>query len=93
MPTRTDTAATDRFPTDTTGLPACQKSEVTKLQDDATFELEIAPVSKQIGDASVRMLAYNGSIPGPTLQVPQHSEVVDRAVVGEHPHGRIADLL
>ena len=29
----------------------------------------IAPVAKQIGDATVRMLAYNGSVPGPTLRV------------------------
>ena len=41
----------------------------------ATFELRIAPVAKQLGDATVRMLAYNGSIPGPTLKVPQGSEV------------------
>ena len=40
------------------------------------FDLEIAPVVKQLGDATVRMLAYNGSIPGPTLKVPQGSEVV-----------------
>jgi len=30
---------------------------------------------KQIGDATVRMLAYNGSIPGPTLKVQQGSEI------------------
>jgi FtsP/CotA-like multicopper oxidase with cupredoxin domain len=75
MTTRTETAAADRFPTDTTGLATCRRSEVIELDDGATFELEIAPVSKQIGDATVRMLAYNGSIPGPTLQVPQNSEV------------------
>src|SRR6187397_1139343 len=31
---------------------------------------------KRLGDATVRMLAYNGSVPGPTLQVQQGSEVV-----------------
>ena len=36
---------------------------------------EIAPVRKQIGDASVRMLAYNGSVPGPTLRVPQDATI------------------
>ena len=59
----------------TTGLPDCRRSEVVELEDGATFELAIAPVSKRIGDATVRMLAYNGSIPGPTLQVPQDSEI------------------
>ena len=38
--------------------------------------LRIAPVAKRIGDATVRMLAYNGSIPGPTLKVPEGAEVV-----------------
>jgi FtsP/CotA-like multicopper oxidase with cupredoxin domain len=36
-------------------------------------------VTKQIGDATVRMLAYNGSIPGPTLRVRQGTEVVVNA--------------
>ena len=31
---------------------------------------------KQLGDDTVRMLGYNGSIPGPTLRVRQGSEVV-----------------
>lgn len=30
---------------------------------------------KRLGEAVVRMLAYNGSIPGPTLRVSQGSEV------------------
>jgi FtsP/CotA-like multicopper oxidase with cupredoxin domain len=33
-------------------------------------------VAKQLGDTTVRMLGYNGSIPGPTLKVQQGSEVV-----------------
>ena len=32
-------------------------------------------MSKRIGDATVRMLAYNGSIPGPTLRVAQGSQI------------------
>ena len=39
------------------------------------FELRIAPVANQLGDDRVRMLAYNGSIPGPTLRVRQGSEI------------------
>jgi hypothetical protein len=30
---------------------------------------KIAPVPKRIGDATVAMLAYSGSIPDPTLNV------------------------
>ena len=46
------------------------------MSDGDVFELRIAPVTKQLGDATVRMLAYNGSIPGPTLRVREGSEIV-----------------
>ena len=49
---------------------------MVELGDGDEFELRIAPVAKQLGEATVRMLAYNGSIPGPTLKVKQGSEVV-----------------
>jgi len=71
----TEHAAPSSFPTDPTGLAPCRPSEVVDLSDGETFELEIAPVAKRLGDATVRMLAYNGSIPGPTLRVAQGSEV------------------
>jgi FtsP/CotA-like multicopper oxidase with cupredoxin domain len=41
------------------------------FDDGAAFDLRIAPILKPIGDATVRMLAYNGSVPGPTLRVRQ----------------------
>jgi FtsP/CotA-like multicopper oxidase with cupredoxin domain len=66
---------TDRFPSDPTGLPAASRSEVVDLADGDVFELRIAAVTKQLGEATVRMLAYNGSIPGPTLKIAQGSEV------------------
>src|SRR5437588_1028405 len=66
----------DQFPTDTAGLPEARVSEVIELGDSDRYELTIAPVAKQIGDATVRMLAYNGSIPGPTLRVREGAEIV-----------------
>jgi DNA-directed RNA polymerase subunit RPC12/RpoP len=33
-------------------------------------------VAKRLGEAMVRMLGYNGSIPGPTLTVRQGSEII-----------------
>ena len=75
MQHHTETAPPDHFPTDTTGLPACRRPEILELADGAALDLEIAPVAKQLGDATVRMLSYNGSIPGPTLKVAQGSEV------------------
>src|ERR671911_908880 len=65
----------DHFPTDVTGLPDARSPELVELSDGDRFDVRIAPVAKRLGDATVRMLAYNGSIPGPTLRVPERSEV------------------
>jgi FtsP/CotA-like multicopper oxidase with cupredoxin domain len=69
-------ATPHHFPTDVTGLPEAHASELVELADGDQFDLRIEPVAKRLGDATVRMLAYNGSIPGPTLKVQQGSEVV-----------------
>jgi FtsP/CotA-like multicopper oxidase with cupredoxin domain len=65
----------DHFPTDVEGLPQARSPELVELSDGDRFELRIAPVAKPLGDATVRMLAYNGSIPGPTLRVREGSEI------------------
>ncbi len=65
--------AIEQLSSTTEGLPEARPSEVIELSDGDEVDLEIAPVKKQIGDASVRMLAYNGSVPGPTLKLPQDS--------------------
>ena len=72
-------STTDRFPTDTAGLPEARPSELVELNDGDEFNLRIVPVAKRIGDATVRMLGYNGSIPGPTLRVREGSEIVVHA--------------
>jgi FtsP/CotA-like multicopper oxidase with cupredoxin domain len=69
-------SSTEKFPRDTTGLPTTSPTEVVELADGDRFTLRIGPVAKRIGDATVRMLAYNGSIPGPTLRVPEGAEVL-----------------
>ena len=66
---------TNLFPTDTAGLTDAVASETVELLQDAEFRLEIGPVRKRLGDHTVRMLGYNGSIPGPTLRVPEGSEI------------------
>ena len=63
------------FPTDTTGLPRAVAPSVVELADGDTTDLHIAPVVKRVGDADVRMLAYSGSIPGPTLKIPEGATV------------------
>lgn len=66
---------TDMWPRDTEGLPGAVPPEVVELADGDALDLEIAPVAKRLGDATVRMLAYNRSIPGPTLKVAEGSTV------------------
>jgi FtsP/CotA-like multicopper oxidase with cupredoxin domain len=69
-------AQTIEFPRETEGLPEARKAELVELADGDEFELEIMPVKKRIGDATVRMLTYNGSVPGPTLKVPQGATII-----------------
>jgi len=64
------------FPTDPTGLPEATTPQTLELADGDTVDLRVAPVAKRLGDSTVRMLGYNGSIPGPTLHVQQGSEVI-----------------
>ena len=65
------------FPTDPSGLPEATRPELVELADGGHLDLRVAPVAKRLGDTTVRMLGYNGSIPGPTLKVQQDSEVVE----------------
>ena len=66
----------DTFPTGTTGLAPSVETPVVELADGDELDLTIAPVTKEIGGSTLRMLAYNGSVPGPTLRVKQGSEIV-----------------
>jgi FtsP/CotA-like multicopper oxidase with cupredoxin domain len=70
------TTISDPFPTETSGLPTARPSEWLELADGDVLDLRIGPVAKHLGDTTVRMLAYNGSVPGPVLRVQQHSTLV-----------------
>jgi FtsP/CotA-like multicopper oxidase with cupredoxin domain len=77
MHTHSDTGpAVEPFPTDPADLALATDPDTVEIADGGAFDLRIAPVKKQLGDATVRMLAYNGSVPGPTLKVTQGSEVI-----------------
>ena len=66
----------DSFPTDPAGLSEASPPQLLELAEGDTLHLHVAPVAKRLGDTTVRMLGYNGSIPGPTLMVAQGTEVV-----------------
>lgn len=63
------------FSTNTNNLPVAQESQVVELKDGDTYNLTAAIVRKEIGNSEVKMLAYNGMIPGPVIKVPQGAEV------------------
>ena len=72
--------SSDLFPTETAGLPPARSPEWLELADGDALDLRIGPVAKQLGESTVRMLAYNGSIPGPVLHVQQGSTLVVNVV-------------
>jgi FtsP/CotA-like multicopper oxidase with cupredoxin domain len=76
--THETTEPTGRFPQDPSGLPAAEPTPDVVLADGDRLDLRIAPVAQRIGDVVIRRLAYNGSVPGPTLHVKQGSEIVVR---------------
>src|SRR3954454_2103195 len=66
------------FSTETGGWPGVHRPQVHRLADGDLYGLSIGPVRKTLRgdpDAELRMLAYNGSIPGPTLRVPQGARI------------------
>jgi FtsP/CotA-like multicopper oxidase with cupredoxin domain len=71
-----DAQATESFPTDPSGLPQAGRPQLLELASGDTLDLRVGPVAKRLGDTTVRMLGYNGSIPGPTLKVQQGSEII-----------------
>lgn len=66
---------TGTFSAEIKGLAEAKSSSVVELRDGDTYSLEASIVQKTINGQPVKMLAYNGSIPGPLLKVKQGSEV------------------
>lgn len=76
-----------------TSLSLATTTETVVLGDGDSYTLTASMVRKTINGHDVRMLAYNGSIPGPTIKVPQgataHIHFVNNIDVGStiHSHG------
>lgn len=56
-------------------IPTATASSIVELTDGAVFDLEAGFVQKEINGEIFEMLAYNGSIPGPTIKVNQGSTI------------------
>lgn len=57
------------------GLPDAQPSRIIEAGPGDTVRMKVQWVAKWIAGRKVRMLGYDGSIPGPTLKVPQGATI------------------
>jgi FtsP/CotA-like multicopper oxidase with cupredoxin domain len=73
--TTQDIAAKPYSSADVSGLPNAQVTQVVELKNGDTYDLTASYVQKTIRGTTYRMLAYNGSIPGPLIKIAQGSEV------------------
>ncbi len=68
-------------------------SNLVILNDGATYDMKVSEVKKDINGKMLPMLAYNSSIPGPTIQVQQNSTIHIKLTnnlnmaTTLHPHG------
>ena len=65
----------DLFATKTAGLPEAARPGLIRLHDGGRLDLRIGAVRKSLGGTELRMLGYNGSVPGPVLHVDQGSQI------------------
>ena len=63
------------FSTSIEGLPWSKPLQVINLKDGDAYPLVMTIVKKHVGNRVVRMLAYNGSVPGTLLKVPEGATV------------------
>ena len=76
MDHETEADPQDLFSTESAGLEESLPPGVIRLHDGDHLDLAIHPVRKSIEGAELRMLGYNGSIPGSTLKVAEGTEIV-----------------
>lgn len=69
------TNQTGEFSTSADNFPVAEDSKVVELKNGDTYNLTAGFVKKNIYGQEVKMLAYNGSIPGPVIKVSQGSEI------------------
>ena len=77
MPTTvsTTTPSYTAFSKSTAGLPSATGPLFVQLKNGDTYDITAAYVKKEIGNKELRMLAYNGSVPGPFIKVTEGSSI------------------
>ncbi|HLC49055.1 MAG TPA: multicopper oxidase family protein [Candidatus Andersenbacteria bacterium] len=72
---RLPSANGELFSSQTSGFSEAKASEVVELKNGDMYDLTASIVKKQINGQEVKMLAYNGSIPGPLVKISQGAEI------------------
>lgn len=63
------------FSTATENLSDVKPTEIVALTDGASFDLTASMVKGSINGYDVKLLAYNGQVPGPTIRVKKGSTI------------------
>ncbi len=63
------------FSKSTVGLPDASKPQFVELKSGDSYNITASYVEKEVGNRMMRMLAYNGSIPGPFIKVKEGSQI------------------
>src|SRR3989344_1306547 len=63
------------FSSDKFGFPDAMHTQIVELKNGSYYDLTATIVKKMIGGSEVKMLAYNGMIPGPTIKVQKGAEI------------------
>ena len=61
----------EKFSEETAGLPNVEPTKIVNLKDGDTFEMTAEIVQQEVGNRTIKRLAYNRQIPGPILLVVQ----------------------
>ncbi len=59
----------------TEGLSDATKYEIVSLADGDHYAMTASYVKKQVGNRTLRMMAYNGSVPGPFIYAPEGATI------------------
>ena len=59
----------------TKGIPPATAPQTVELKNGDTYQIEVSYVSKVIAGNKLKMIAYNGSVPGPTIKVHEGDQV------------------
>lgn len=84
---------TGEFSLGVANAKAAEPSQIVELKNGDSFDLTASIIKKEINGKEVKMLGYNGSIPGPTIKIQKGSEITvnfkNNADVATtiHPHG------